>query len=68
MKPLTSSPMIDDLPAFLTVQEYADLLRVSKWAVYDAIKSGQIKAIRVGRSLRIPRSAINDQLGESNGD
>ena len=46
-------------PAFLTVQEYADLLRVSKWSVYDAVNAGQIKAVRVGKSVRIPRSQLD---------
>jgi excisionase family DNA binding protein len=37
---------------FLTVQEVADLMRVSTMTVYRIIKSGELPAVRVGRSFR----------------
>lgn len=48
----------DDLPPFLTAQEAAEQLRVSRWAVYDAVKAGTLPAVRVGRAIRIPRHAV----------
>jgi excisionase family DNA binding protein len=38
---------------FLTVQEVADLLRVSSMTVYRLIKGGELPAVRVGRSFRV---------------
>ena len=38
---------------FLTVQEVADLMRVSTMTVYRIIKSGELPAVRVGRSFRV---------------
>jgi excisionase family DNA binding protein len=38
---------------FLTVQEVADLMRVSTMTVYRLIKSGALPAVRVGRSFRV---------------
>ncbi len=38
---------------FLTVAEVAEELRVSSMTVYRLIKSEQLPAIRVGKSLRI---------------
>lgn len=38
---------------FLTVQEVADLMRVSSMTVYRLIKSGDLPAVRVGRSFRV---------------
>jgi excisionase family DNA binding protein len=38
---------------FLTVQEVADLLRVSSMTVYRLIKGGDLPAVRVGRSFRV---------------
>jgi excisionase family DNA binding protein len=38
---------------FLTVQEVAQLLRVSSMTVYRLIKAGDIPAVRVGRSFRV---------------
>lgn len=47
-----------DLPPFLTPQEVAERLRVSVWAVYDAVKDETLPAVRVGRAIRIPRHAV----------
>mgnify|MGYP000494007879 CR=1 FL=1 len=41
---------------FLTVQEVADLMRVSSMTVYRLIKSGELPAVRVGRSFRVAES------------
>jgi excisionase family DNA binding protein len=38
---------------FLTVQEVAELLRVSSMTVYRLIKAGDLPAVRVGRSFRV---------------
>jgi excisionase family DNA binding protein len=43
---------------FLTVQEVADMLRVSNMTVYRLVHSGELPAIRFGRSFRIPESAV----------
>lgn len=32
-------------------------------ATYDAVKRGEIPSIRVGRSLRVPTSALRQMLG-----
>ncbi|MBW3591044.1 MAG: helix-turn-helix domain-containing protein [Actinobacteria bacterium] len=44
-----------------TVEEVAELLRIGRSAAYEAVRRGQIPALRFGRRLRIPRSAL-DQL------
>ena len=43
---------------FLTVAEVADMMRVSKMTVYRLVHSGELPAIRFGRSFRVPESAI----------
>jgi excisionase family DNA binding protein len=48
---------------FLTVQEVADLMRVSSMTVYRMVHSGEIPAIRFGRSFRIPQSAVVSMMG-----
>ena len=40
--------------AFLTVAEVATVMRVSKMTVYRLVHGGQLPAIRVGRSFRVP--------------
>jgi excisionase family DNA binding protein len=51
--------MTDPIPPWLSVVEFARLLRVSKWSVYDAVNAKQIRAIRVGRSVRIPVTELD---------
>ncbi len=43
---------------FLTVFEAATILRVSKQTVYRLVHAGDLQAIRVGRSFRIPASVV----------
>jgi len=43
---------------FLTVAEVAEMMRVSNMTVYRMVHSGELPAIRFGRSFRIPESAV----------
>ncbi len=43
---------------FLTVAEVADMMRVSKMTVYRLVHSGDLPAIRFGRSFRVPESSV----------
>ena len=43
---------------FFTVNEVADMMRVSPMTVYRMVHSGDVPAIRFGRSFRIPESAV----------
>ena len=47
-------------PEYLTVQEVADLLRVSSRLVYKLIAAGDLTHVRMGDVIRIPRSAIEE--------
>ena len=47
---------------FLTVAEVALIMRVSKMTVYRLVHSGELEAIRVGRSFRVPEQAVNRYL------
>jgi excisionase family DNA binding protein len=43
---------------FLTIAEVADTMRVSRMTVYRLVHSGQLPAIRFGRSFRVPEAAV----------
>ncbi|GFJ80360.1 hypothetical protein Phou_045400 [Phytohabitans houttuyneae] len=47
---------------FLTVAEVATLMRVSKMTVYRLVHSGELTAVRVGRSFRVPEHAVHEYL------
>jgi len=50
---------------FLTVAEVATIMRVSKMTVYRLVHSGELDAIRVGRSFRVPEQAVNQYLRDA---
>ena len=47
---------------FLTVAEVASTMRVSKMTVYRLVHAGDLPAARVGRSFRVPRTAVEEYL------
>jgi excisionase family DNA binding protein len=55
---------LDDLPLVLDADETARALRISKWSVYESVRRGEIRALRLGRTLRIPRGELIRLLGE----
>lgn len=50
---------------FLTVAEVAAAMRVSKMTVYRLVHNGELPAVRVGRSFRVPEQAVHDYLRDS---
>lgn len=57
--------MAQDNGTFLTVAEVAEIMRVSKMTVYRLVHSGELPAVRVGRSFRVPEKAVNEYLDAS---
>lgn len=50
---------------FLMVTEVAAIMRVSRMTVYRLVHSGELPAVRVGRSFRVPEQAVHDYLRHS---
>ena len=47
-------------PQFLTPIEAANLFRVSDRCMRDLIKSGEVKAVRLGKKIvRVPRAEVD---------
>ncbi len=63
MAPTSDRPLGD--VKFLTVAEVAAVMRVSKMTVYRLVHNGDLPAVRVGRSFRVPEQAVNDYLRDS---
>ena len=47
---------------FLTVAEVAKVMRVSKMTVYRLVHSGELPAVQIGRSFRVPEQAVHEYL------
>jgi excisionase family DNA binding protein len=50
---------------FLTVDELADFLRVSRTTAYDLVTRGAVPRVRVGGQWRIPRTELEQHIAES---
>lgn len=50
---------------FMTIAELANILGISRIAVFKKVKKGQIKAIKIGRSYAIPKENLSFILGKS---
>jgi excisionase family DNA binding protein len=64
---------LDRLPEVLTAPEAAAVLRIARDQLYQAVARGQLRALRIGRTIRIPKQALLDLLatggpGTASGD
>jgi cysteine synthase A len=50
---------------YLSIQQAARELRISRIAVYKKVKKGQIKSLRIGRSFAIPRESLNMKIADN---
>jgi excisionase family DNA binding protein len=49
---------------FMTIPQLAKILGISRIAVYNKVKTGEIKAIRIGRNYAINVKDIVDIIGQ----
>ena len=47
---------------YLTVSEVAELLKISRWKVYELIRSQELASFRLGRCRRIPAGAVSEMV------
>lgn len=62
----TTCCSFDDLPMVLTVPEAAEALRIGRNTAYDLVRCEKLHSVRVGRQLRVPKSALLEYLGIQN--
>jgi excisionase family DNA binding protein len=55
---------VNELPHVLTVEEAAEVLRISRGSAYEAIRTNAIPHVRIGRTIRVPRAALLQLLQE----
>jgi excisionase family DNA binding protein len=49
-------------PDVLTVEQAAEVLSVSRGTAYEAVRTGSLPSVRIGRCIRIPRLALEHML------
>lgn len=57
--------MLEQYSDVLTVLEVAEILKIGRNTTYELVRSGQIKSIRIGRQIRIPKTALQNFLNAS---
>ena len=57
---------LQDQPDVMSVEEAAQVLRIGRGSVYDAIARGEVPAVRIGRRILIPRARLEAFLGDDN--
>jgi excisionase family DNA binding protein len=62
----SSTSTLAMLPEVLTVREAAAILRVGRNQLYQAVARGELGAVHIGRSIRIPKQALLDLLASAN--
>ena len=53
---------LDALPLTLRVEDLMPVLNIGRNTAYELVRSGQIRSIKIGRQLRIPRDAVVEFL------
>lgn len=54
----------DELPLTLRVEDLMPVLGIGRNTAYELVRSGQIRSIRIGRQLRIPKEAVQEYLSQ----
>lgn len=52
--------VVADRSMLLKVSEVADELRVARSYAYRLIQEGELPVVRIGRSVRVPREALEE--------
>ncbi len=53
---------LSDLPDVLTVDQMADVFSIGRNAAYEAVRTGQVRHVKIGRTIRIPKIAVEELL------
>ncbi len=53
---------------YITIPQLAEILGLSRIAVYKKVKKGEIEAVRIGRNYAVPKKYISGILGKELSD
>ena len=54
---------LDELPLALRVEDLMPILGIGRNTAYELVRSGQIRSVKVGRQIRVPKDAVMEFLG-----
>ena len=56
---------LTSVPVVYSVVDVAKILKIGRSSVYSLVKSGQLRCVRVGKTIRIPQRALMEYLNPS---
>ena len=51
-----------DGKAVFDVAEVAEIFEMNPWVIYDLIKRKEMRAVKIGRLVKVPRHVIEEML------
>ena len=57
--------MFTDFPDFMSVNDIRRALCIGRTKAYELIKSGEIKSVKVGNAIRIPKVSLLDYVEDN---
>jgi excisionase family DNA binding protein len=64
-KPAPGRPILPkkwDGKAVFDVTEVAEIFEMNPWVIYDLIKRKEMRAVKIGRLVKVPRHVIEEML------
>lgn len=50
--------LLSDYPPFLTANDLVEIMRIGRSSAYELMRTEQFPSIRIGKSVRVPKSAF----------
>lgn len=50
------------LPELMTIEEVMDYLGLSRTSVYDLLRNGELKGVKIGREWRVKKTDMVDYI------
>ena len=60
--------MLENYRDILTVKDLYDILPIGRAAIYKLIREGQIRSIRIGQKILVPKKALIEFIENMNGE
>lgn len=55
----------DSVVQVIKVEDLARMLSIGRNTAYELVRSGKIRSVKIGRTYRIPRTAVEEYLNTS---
>ncbi len=59
---------MNERPLVVTPEEAAEMLKVGRTKIYALMQRGELRSVRIGKSRRIPRAALEAFVGQLEAD